>query len=116
MARPARERVQQGRTVPAVPARQDVRGISSPEQNPLAPQLRCPGRIDLCAMGKQPATDYRFSKLRAFLPRGGRGEVAQPRKALQRLGQWTVRAHLDEVQIGKGERVPPTGKAASEQA
>ena len=82
----AGERIQQCGPVPGISARQDVGRISGPEEDALAPQARRPGLVDPGAVGDQPAADDRFGQPRALLPRRRCREVAEPREALELLG------------------------------
>ena len=66
-------------------------------------------------MGEQPAADHRLRDARAFFPRGGRCEIAQPGKALELPGRVAVRTNDAEIQLRQRERVAATEKSAAEQ-
>src|SRR5215218_10354746 len=63
--------------------------------------MQCPGRIDLGAVGDQPASDDRLGEARAVLARRRRAEIAEPGKSLKLLRSGAVRSNRCEVEIGE---------------
>ena len=87
----AHERVEQGRAIARVAARQDVGRISGPEEDALAPQVGPPCLVDAGAVGEEPASGEGFRQPRTLFPRRGRGKIAKPGEALQRVRRRTAR-------------------------
>src|SRR5437764_8950952 len=107
--------VEQRRAIPAVARRQDVGRIGGPEEDPLAPQMRRPCVVDPSAVRQQPAANQRFGQARTLVARRRRGEVAQPREALELLRQWPGCTNLAEIDILEDKGFAADGKPACEE-
>jgi len=66
-------------------------------------------------MGEQPAADHRLGQPRAFFARRGGAEIAQPREALQLIGQGITGADTGEVEVGERQGHAADRKPAGEQ-
>src|SRR3954453_5452075 len=77
--------------------------------------MRCPGLVDLSAMGDQPTADHRLGEPSAIFSRRCRGKIAKPGEALQLLCRSARSANLREIHIGEAERVAADLQPAREQ-
>ena len=77
MAGAARQRVEQGRAIAGVAARQDVGRIGGPEEDPLAPQFGRPGLVGAGCRGR--SASGRRSPRRAGRPSRGAAAAARSR-------------------------------------
>ena len=58
-------------------------------------------------MSEKPTPDDCFRDLRSALAGGCSGEVAEPGKSLELLGNGAIGSHLSEIEIGERERLRP---------